>query len=75
MEALLGDGDYGKRACSAGGIVATAAASRIPPPLVEQLKPGGLEQFLEDLKSCGFCASMSILDMPRQEQKRAESVC
>ncbi|MFW5735149.1 MAG: protein-L-isoaspartate O-methyltransferase family protein, partial [Oceanidesulfovibrio sp.] len=37
-----GDGYYGKPdAAPYDGIVVTAAASHIPPPLVEQLKPGG----------------------------------
>lgn len=38
----LGDGYYGwKEHAPFDGIVVTAAASHIPPPLVEQLKPGG----------------------------------
>lgn len=42
VEVIVGDGYYGwKRGAPFDGIVVTAAASRIPPPLIEQLKPGG----------------------------------
>ena len=38
----IGDGYYGWPACGPfDGIVVTAAASQVPPPLIEQLKPGG----------------------------------
>ncbi len=38
----VGDGYYGwPEAAPFDGIVVTAAASHIPPPLIEQLKPGG----------------------------------
>ena len=41
-EARLGDGYYGWPAHAPfDGIVVTAAASHVPPPLVEQLRPGG----------------------------------
>lgn len=38
----IGDGYYGWPECGPfDGIVVTAAASHVPPPLIEQLKPGG----------------------------------
>ncbi len=38
----VGDGYYGWEECGPfDGIVVTAAASHVPPPLVKQLKPGG----------------------------------
>ncbi len=38
----LGDGYYGwQEAAPFDGIIVTAAASQIPPPLIQQLKPGG----------------------------------
>jgi protein-L-isoaspartate(D-aspartate) O-methyltransferase len=37
-----GDGYYGWReAAPFDGIMVTAAATQVPPPLIEQLKPGG----------------------------------
>ncbi len=42
VETRHGDGYYGwKEHAPFDGIIVTAAASHIPPPLVEQLKPGG----------------------------------
>jgi protein-L-isoaspartate(D-aspartate) O-methyltransferase len=42
VEVRLGDGYYGWREYGPfDGIVVTAAANAIPPPLIEQLKPGG----------------------------------
>ncbi len=42
VEVRLGDGYYGWRERGPfDGIIVTAAASAIPPPLIEQLKPGG----------------------------------
>jgi protein-L-isoaspartate(D-aspartate) O-methyltransferase len=42
VEVRSGDGYYGwKERAPFDGIVVTAAASHIPPPLIEQLKPGG----------------------------------
>ena len=42
VEARAGDGYYGwPEAAPFDSIVVTAAASHIPPPLVQQLKPGG----------------------------------
>jgi protein-L-isoaspartate(D-aspartate) O-methyltransferase len=42
VEVRLGDGYYGWREHGPfDGIVVTAAANAIPPPLIEQLKPGG----------------------------------
>ena len=42
VETKVGDGYYGwPEAAPFDGIVVTAAASQIPPPLIEQLKPGG----------------------------------
>ncbi len=42
IETRLGDGYYGwKEAAPFDAIVVTAAASHVPPPLVQQLKPGG----------------------------------
>ena len=42
VEVRIGDGYYGwPEAAPFDAIVVTAAASHIPPPLVEQLKPGG----------------------------------
>jgi len=42
VEVRLGDGYHGwKEHAPFDGIVVTAAASHIPPPLVQQLKPGG----------------------------------
>lgn len=42
VEVRLGDGYYGwEERAPFDGIVVTAAASHIPPPLVQQLKPGG----------------------------------
>ena len=42
VETRIADGYYGwPEAAPFDGIVVTAAASHIPPPLVEQLKPGG----------------------------------
>ncbi len=42
VETRIGDGYYGWPACGPfDGIVVTAAASQVPPPLIEQLKPGG----------------------------------
>ncbi|WP_455201824.1 protein-L-isoaspartate(D-aspartate) O-methyltransferase [Kaarinaea lacus] len=39
----IGDGYYGwEEAAPFDGIVVTAAASHVPPPLIKQLKPGGL---------------------------------
>ena len=38
----IGNGYYGWPECGPfDGIVVTAAASHVPPPLIEQLKPGG----------------------------------
>jgi protein-L-isoaspartate(D-aspartate) O-methyltransferase len=43
IETRVGDGYYGwPEAAPFDAIVVTAAASHIPPPLVQQLKPGGL---------------------------------
>jgi len=43
VETRTGDGYYGwQDAAPFDAIVVTAAASHIPPPLIEQLKPGGL---------------------------------
>ena len=42
VETKVADGYYGwPEAAPFDGIVVTAAASHIPPPLIEQLKPGG----------------------------------
>jgi len=42
VRARIGDGYYGWPECGPfDAIVVTAAASHVPPPLVEQLKPGG----------------------------------
>ena len=42
IETKTGDGYYGWPECGPfDGIVVTAAASHVPPPLLEQLKPGG----------------------------------
>jgi protein-L-isoaspartate(D-aspartate) O-methyltransferase len=42
IETRIGDGYYGWPECGPfDGIVVTAAASHVPPPLIEQLKPGG----------------------------------
>ena len=42
VEVRTGDGYHGwKEHAPFDGIVVTAAASHIPPPLIEQLKPGG----------------------------------
>lgn len=42
VETRIGDGYYGWPACGPfDGIVVIAAASQVPPPLIEQLKPGG----------------------------------
>ena len=42
VEVRLGDGYYGWREHGPfDGIIVTAAANAIPPPLIEQLKPGG----------------------------------
>jgi protein-L-isoaspartate(D-aspartate) O-methyltransferase len=42
VHARIGDGYYGwKKAAPFDGIVVTAAASHVPPPLIQQLKPGG----------------------------------
>ncbi len=42
VETKLGDGYYGWPDCGPfDGIVVTAAASHVPPPLLDQLKPGG----------------------------------
>ncbi len=42
VETRIGDGYYGWPECGPfDGIVVTAAAGHIPPPLVDQLKPGG----------------------------------
>ena len=42
VETRVGDGYYGwPQAAPFDGIIVTAAASQIPPPLVEQLAPGG----------------------------------
>jgi protein-L-isoaspartate(D-aspartate) O-methyltransferase len=42
VETRVGDGYYGwPEAAPFDGILVTAAASHIPPPLVQQLKPGG----------------------------------
>ncbi len=42
IEIRIGDGYYGwKQNAPFDGIVVTAAASHIPPPLIQQLKPGG----------------------------------
>ncbi|HEY5604792.1 MAG TPA: protein-L-isoaspartate(D-aspartate) O-methyltransferase [Gammaproteobacteria bacterium] len=42
IQSRIGDGYYGwKDAAPFDGIVVTAAASHVPPPLIEQLKPGG----------------------------------
>jgi protein-L-isoaspartate(D-aspartate) O-methyltransferase len=42
VETRIGDGYYGWEDCGPfDGIVVTAAASHIPPPLIAQLKPGG----------------------------------
>jgi len=43
IEARIGDGYYGwSEAAPFDAIVVTAAANHIPPPLVQQLKPGGV---------------------------------
>ena len=42
LQTRIGDGYYGWPDCGPfDGIVVTAAASHVPPPLIEQLKPGG----------------------------------
>lgn len=42
IQSRIGDGYYGwENAAPFDGIVVTAAASHVPPPLIEQLKPGG----------------------------------
>ena len=42
VQATIGDGYFGWRECGPfDAIIVTAAAGHIPPPLVEQLKPGG----------------------------------
>ena len=42
VETRIGDGYYGWEVCGPfDGIVVTAAASHVPPPLLRQLKPGG----------------------------------
>ena len=42
IQARIGDGYYGwQEAAPFDGIVVTAAASHVPPPLIQQLKPGG----------------------------------
>jgi protein-L-isoaspartate(D-aspartate) O-methyltransferase len=42
VEVRTGDGYYGWPDCGPfDGIVVTAAATHVPPPLVRQLKPGG----------------------------------
>ncbi len=42
VKTRLGDGYYGwEEAAPFDGIIVTAAASHIPPPLIKQLKPGG----------------------------------
>ena len=42
VETRIGDGYYGWEDCGPfDGIVVTAAASHVPPPLLRQLKPGG----------------------------------
>ena len=42
VEAKVADGYYGWPECGPfDGIVVTAAIEHVPPPLVEQLKPGG----------------------------------
>jgi protein-L-isoaspartate(D-aspartate) O-methyltransferase len=42
VEVRIGDGYYGwKEHAPFDAIIVTAAASNIPPPLIEQLKPGG----------------------------------
>jgi protein-L-isoaspartate(D-aspartate) O-methyltransferase len=42
VDVRVGDGYFGWPACGPfDGIVVTAAADHVPPPLVEQLKPGG----------------------------------
>jgi protein-L-isoaspartate(D-aspartate) O-methyltransferase len=42
VETYVGDGYYGiEDAAPFDGIVVTAAASQVPPPLIRQLKPGG----------------------------------
>jgi protein-L-isoaspartate(D-aspartate) O-methyltransferase len=42
VETRTGDGYYGWPECGPfDGIVVTAAASQVPPPLIGQLKPGG----------------------------------
>ena len=43
IKSRIGDGYYGwEEAAPFDGIVVTAAASHVPPPLIKQLKPGGL---------------------------------
>lgn len=43
IHSRIGDGYYGwEDAAPFDGIVVTAAASHVPPPLIKQLKPGGL---------------------------------
>lgn len=43
IQSRIGDGYYGwEEAAPFDGIVVTAAASHVPPPLIKQLKPGGL---------------------------------
>ena len=42
VDVRVGDGYYGwKEAGPFDSIIVTAAASHVPPPLIEQLKPGG----------------------------------
>ena len=42
VKSRIGDGYYGwKEAAPFDGIVVTAAAGHVPPPLIQQLKPGG----------------------------------
>jgi len=42
IQTRIGDGYYGWPDCGPfDGIIVTAAASHVPPPLIEQLKPGG----------------------------------
>jgi len=42
IQTRIGDGYYGWPECGPfDGIIVTAAASHVPPPLIEQLRPGG----------------------------------
>ena len=73
VEARAGDGFLGwPEHAPYDAIIVTAAAKEIPPPLVEQLKPGG--PLIIPLKLDGFVQELTVVDKTETGEIRRQSV-